>query len=72
MLHKWFALALWKRVAVALVVGVIAGVLLGDRAESIKWIGDLFIRAIKMLVVPLILFSLVSGIVSIGDLVRLG
>jgi len=62
----------WKRVAVALVVGVIAGVLLGDRAESIKWIGDLFIRAIKMLVVPLILFSLVSGIVSIGDLGRLG
>ena len=72
MLHKWFATALWKRVALALVLGVIAGVLLGDHAESIKWIGDLFIRAIKMLVVPLIFFSLVSGIVSIGDLGRLG
>lgn len=72
MLRKWFATALWKRVALALVLGVLAGILLGERAESIRWIGDLFIRAIKMLVVPLIFFSLVSGIVSVGDLRRLG
>uniref|UniRef100_UPI003183C09D dicarboxylate/amino acid:cation symporter n=1 Tax=Edaphosphingomonas laterariae TaxID=861865 RepID=UPI003183C09D len=57
---------------VALALGVVAGIALGEDAQSIKWIGDLFIRAIKMLVVPLIFFSLVSGITAVGDVGRLG
>ena len=72
MIRRWFATPLWKRVAIALVLGIVAGIVLGERAESIKWIGDLFIRAIKMLVVPLIFFSLISGITAVGDLGRLG
>ncbi|MDZ3831647.1 MAG: dicarboxylate/amino acid:cation symporter [Sphingopyxis sp.] len=56
----------------ALVLGVAVGILLGEDVQSIKWIGDLFIRAIKMLVVPLIFFSLVSGITAVGDIGRLG
>ena len=72
MIRGWFRIALWKRVLAALVLGIAAGVLLGEQAQSIKWIGDLFIRAIKMLVVPLIFFSLVSGITAVGDVGRLG
>lgn len=72
MLRSWFSIPLWRRVALALVLGIIAGVLLGDSAQSLKWIGDLFIRSIKMLVVPLIFFSLVSGITAVGDVGRLG
>lgn len=72
MLRKWFATALWKRVVLALILGIGAGILLGEDAQSLKWVGDLFIRAIKMLVVPLIFFSLVSGVAAIGDLGRLG
>ncbi|MEM9058755.1 MAG: cation:dicarboxylase symporter family transporter, partial [Pseudomonadota bacterium] len=34
--------------------------------------GDVFIRLIKMLVVPLIFTTLVSGIVAMGDPKRLG
>lgn len=68
----WFAVPLWQRVIAALVLGIAAGILWGPEAESIKWIGDFFIKAIKMLVVPLIFLSIVSGVASIGDLRKLG
>ncbi|MXO62679.1 cation:dicarboxylase symporter family transporter [Altererythrobacter oceanensis] len=72
MLRFWFGTALWKRVLVAMVLGVAVGLFVGEGIVAIKWMGDLFIRAIKMLVVPLIFFSLVNGVVSIGDINKLG
>jgi len=68
----WFRVPLWQRVIAALILGIIAGRLWGPEAESIKIIGDVFIAFIKMLVVPLIFFSLVAGVASIGDLRKLG
>ncbi|GAA5059163.1 dicarboxylate/amino acid:cation symporter [Erythrobacter westpacificensis] len=72
MLKKWFATSLWKRVVLALVLGVATGFAVGEDIVAIKWIGDLFIRLIKMLVVPLIFFSLVGGVAAIGDIRKLG
>ena len=72
MLKTWFEIPLWQRVITALILGVLTGWAWGPEAESIKWIGDFFIKAIKMLVVPLIFFSLVSGVAAIGDLRKLG
>ncbi|MCB2073144.1 MAG: dicarboxylate/amino acid:cation symporter [Novosphingobium sp.] len=72
MLRFWFAIPLWRRVIAALVLGIVTGILLGPEAESIKWIGDFFIKSIKMLVVPLIFVSIVGGVASIGDLRKLG
>lgn len=71
-MRAWFAIPLWQRVIGALTLGIIVGLMWGPEAESIKWIGDLFIRAIRMLVVPLIFFSLVAGVAAIGDLRKLG
>ncbi|MXP28153.1 cation:dicarboxylase symporter family transporter [Porphyrobacter algicida] len=72
MLKRWFAIPLWQRVIAALVLGIAVGLFWGPGAESIKIIGDVFIAFIKMLVVPLIFFSLVSGVAAIGDLRKLG
>ena len=72
MLRAWFNIPLWQRVIGALVLGVALGLFWGPEAESIKWIGDFFIKSIKMLVVPLIFFSLVAGVAAIGDLRKLG
>ena len=72
MLKLWFGAALWKRVVIALILGVATGFIVGEQIVAIKWIGDLFIRLIKMLVVPLIFFSLVGGVAAIGDLKKLG
>ncbi len=65
-------LKLWARVITALVLGMILGFIFGDAAQSSKWIGDLFVRLIRMLVIPLIFTSLVAGVVSMGDPKRLG
>ncbi len=65
-------LKLWARVVIALVLGVIIGFIFGDLAQTSKWIGDLFVRLIRMLVIPLIFTSLVAGVVSMGDPKRLG
>ncbi|WP_324261609.1 dicarboxylate/amino acid:cation symporter [Altererythrobacter sp. H2] len=71
-MSTWFRIALWKRVIAALVLGIAVGWLWGPGAESIKIVGDIFVAFIKMLVVPLIFFSLVAGVASIGDLRKLG
>lgn len=68
----WFDVVLWKRVLGALVLGAIVGTLVGEAAVQIKWMGDVFIRLIRMVVAPLVFFSIVSGIASIGDPKRLG
>lgn len=72
MLAFWFKIPLWQRVIAALVLGVITGLVWGPESETIKWIGDFFIKSIKMLVVPLIFFSLVAGVAALGDLKKLG
>lgn len=81
-MRAWFKIALWQRVLGALVIGVIFGALLsqvlgGDVASDwlatyVKPVGDLFINLIRMLIVPLILTTLVSGVVALGDPKKLG
>lgn len=70
--YNWFEIALWKRILTAMVVGVIIGALWGEGAESIGWMGDLFIRLIRMIVVPLVFVTIVTGVVSMGDPSKLG
>ena len=72
MLGSWFEIALWKRILIAMVLGVIVGMLWGSGAESIAWIGTLFVRLIRMVVVPLVFVTLVSGLVAMGDPSKLG
>jgi len=70
--YSWFEIALWKRILAAMVVGVVVGALWGEGAESIGWMGDLFIRLIRMIVVPLVFVTIVAGVVSMGDPSKLG
>ena len=67
MLKKWFETKLWKRILLALVLGVIVGSIFGEAAANLKWIGDVFIKLIRMIVVPLVFVTLVSGVVAMGS-----
>ncbi|WP_423186207.1 dicarboxylate/amino acid:cation symporter [Alishewanella sp. d11] len=67
MLKFWFAIPFWQRVLGALLLGVTAGVVLGEQATALKPLGTLFINAIRMLVVPLVFFSLITSITSLAD-----
>lgn len=55
-----------------MVLGAIVGMFWGEGAANIKWMGDAFIRLIRMIVAPLIFTTLVSGIIAMGDPRRLG
>jgi len=54
------------------VIGVIVGMLWGPGSESLSWMGDIFMRLIRMVVVPLVFVTLISGVVSMGDPSKLG
>ena len=66
---------LWKKVFIGLALGVLLGVVLKEHVLYIKPFGDVFIRLIKMIIIPLIFFAIVSGITSVKsskDLGRVG
>jgi Na+/H+-dicarboxylate symporter len=55
------------QILVAMVLGAIAGVMMGENAVVFKPLGDLFIHLIKMLVIPLVAFSMMSGAANLGN-----
>ena len=68
----WFDVVLWKRILGAMLLGAVVGLLLGEAAVQLKWIGDIFVRLIRMLVIPLVFTTIVMGVISIADVRRLG
>ena len=66
---------LWQQVLIGLILGVISGIFLGEKAAGLKIFGTVFINLIKMVIVPLIFFALLSGITSMhghGNFTRVG
>lgn len=66
---------LWLQVLIGLILGIIAGLLLKEKAVLLKPLGTVFINLIKMVIVPLVFFSLVSAITGLahtGSLSRIG
>ena len=68
----WSRMELWKKILIGMICGVIVGSIMGPNAELFKPIGTLFINAIKMLIVPLVFFSLIVGITSMQDTKKMG
>lgn len=68
----WSGIALWKKILIGMVAGIIVGALMGPSAALLKPIGTLFINAIKMLIVPLVFCSLIVGITSMKDTRKMG
>lgn len=69
-------LSLAMQIFIALVLAIIAGLLLqnyADFAESyIKPFGTIFLNLVKFIVVPIVLFSIMSGIISMRDIKKVG
>ncbi|MGE6613528.1 dicarboxylate/amino acid:cation symporter [Peribacillus sp. NPDC076916] len=64
-------LGLGTKVFIGFVIGIILGLIFKEKILIVKPIGDIFLTLIKMIVVPLIFFSITSGIFSIGDVQKL-
>ncbi len=63
---------LWVKILIGFALGAVVGLIVGPSIAVVKPLGDLFIRLIKMLIVPMVFCSLVVGASSIGDLRKLG
>ncbi len=79
---KSFKLKLYHKIFIGLILGVIVGIIFSNMggpknpviAEILKvcvFVGNLFLRLIKMGIVPLVFFSITSGVISLGDIKRL-
>ena len=64
-------LSLPVRILIGFVIGILLGVIFKENILRFKVIGDIFLKLMKMLVMPLVLFSLIDGITSLKDLKRL-
>ena len=58
-------LGIW--IIVAMIIGIVVGIFMGEDASIFKPLGDFFIQLIKMLVVPLVFVSIVSGAAALGE-----
>lgn len=65
-------LKLYHKILIGLVAGFIAGIILGDKAVYLKPVGDIFIRCLRLIVVPLILSTLITGVAGAGDPKKIG
>ena len=69
-------MSLAMQIFIALVLAIIAGLLLqshADFAESyIKPFGTIFLNLVKFIVVPIVLFSIMCGIISMSDIKKVG
>lgn len=65
MLKRW---ALWKQILVAIILGAILGVYAPGLVPVVKPLGDIFLRLLRMLIAPLVLFTLISGVCKMGDI----
>ena len=66
-------LSLTQWIFLAIVLGVLAGWLIGEPVLVIaKPMADIFLRLLKMIIVPLILSSITSGVLGVGDSKHLG
>ncbi|GED41488.1 dicarboxylate/amino acid:cation symporter [Cobetia marina] len=59
------------RIFIGFMLGISCGLLFQDFSMAIKPLGDAFINAIKMLIVPIIFFSVAGGIANMGDVQQL-
>ena len=67
-----FNLKLHWQVLIAMIGGAFVAMIFGERALIFSPLGTIFMKLLKMVIVPLILFSVTSGVTSIGDSNTLG
>lgn len=67
----WKKLGLGTKIIIGIVIGIIIGLVSPAAAKFISPLGDIFLRMLKMLIVPLVFFSITSGICKMGDVKQL-
>jgi Na+/H+-dicarboxylate symporter len=71
MTGKMKKLNLATQILIALILGALAGFIFKEKVVIIKPLGTVFLRLLKMTILPLVFFSIAAGVSGIADLQRL-
>ena len=63
---------LWVQVMVAMAAGILLGAVKPDLGAQMQPLGDAFIKAIRMLIAPIIFCTVVNGIAHMADMAKVG
>ncbi|MEM9557700.1 MAG: dicarboxylate/amino acid:cation symporter [Acidobacteriota bacterium] len=64
--RPWWRQLHWQ-ILCAMAVGILVGHLGGQAAaDAVGWLGSLFVKLLRMIIVPLVLTSIVTGVASVG------
>ncbi|MDA3819891.1 MAG: cation:dicarboxylase symporter family transporter, partial [Candidatus Delongbacteria bacterium] len=69
---KRFKFKLHWQILLALILAILFGVYFKEYIGYVEWMGTAFLRALKMIIVPLILSSVISGVANLGGAENLG
>ncbi|TXL65131.1 dicarboxylate/amino acid:cation symporter [Cerasibacillus terrae] len=62
---------IWQ-IMVAFILAILVGLLFGEKATYVEPLGNLFLRLIKFIIIPLILATIIVGVTSSGNMKKLG
>ena len=65
-------LSLYWQILIAFALSVFYGLFFSEHVHLVAWMGDIFIKALKMIIIPLIFTSIISGIANVGSGDNLG
>jgi len=69
---KIIKIKLHWQILIALIFAILFGYFLPQKVEYVSWLGDIFLRALKMVIIPLVFSSVISGVTSMGEGKNLG
>ena len=72
MIKSKFSIPLHYQILVAIIAGGLFGFYFPSVTRYSNWAGELFLRALNMIIVPLILCSITTGVASVGSGGKLG
>ncbi len=69
-----------SRTSHLVLLGIVAAIVLafasvavfGEAMTAVEWLGTLFLKSLKMIIVPLVMASMIVGVASLGDVRKLG
>lgn len=70
--NKWNKVSLLVRLLISMAVGIVLGLVFGEKILVLKPLGTLFLNMLKMVVLPMIFCTLIAGISSVNDLASVG
>jgi len=71
-MKKLFRLQLHWQILITLLLAILFGILSPQNVIYVSWMGELFLKALKMIIIPLIVSSMIMGVANIGNSESLG